>query len=413
MKNVYLLFLLLPCFLNAQSKRALFLGNSYTNYNNLPQLTAILAGSAGDTLIVDSNTPGGYTLQSHSTNANSIGKIAQGSWDFVVLQEQSQRPSFPQWQVEADVFPYAKVLDSIINKENPCAETIFYMTWGRKNGDASNCANWPPVCTYEGMDSLLNLRYRMMADSNDAIISPVGATWNYIRANYPNIGLYSPDESHPSPEGSYAAACCFYTVIFRKDPTLITNDASIDSTEAAQIRMATKAVVFDSLSKWHVGEYDVFVEYNFLPSINVGVPFQSNTRNTSFIYWEILDSVYRVDSPIVYIPNDGDIPIRLVAGNECDTVVILDTIPIYRVSNQSPAESSWQIIPNPATNNISLKSAISGEFNFKIFGIHGSLIKQGMIRNEEKIDISSFSPGNYIIELSNQHQINSVLFRKD
>lgn len=84
-------------------------------------------------------------------------------------------------QVETDVFPYAHYLDSVINFYNPCVETAFYMTWGRKNGDASNCSFWPPVCTYDGMDSLLNLRYRMMADSNASILSPVGAVWNYIR----------------------------------------------------------------------------------------------------------------------------------------------------------------------------------------------------------------------------------------
>ena len=159
---------------NAQTKRALFLGNSYTNVNNLPQLTSNAALSAGDTLIVDKNTPGGYTLEGHSTNTTSLNKIMQGDWDFVVLQEQSQRPSFPISQVQQDVFPYANQLDSIINAYNSCAETVFYMTWGRKNGDANNCQFWPPVCTYEGMDSLLNLRYMMMADMNDAIASPVG-----------------------------------------------------------------------------------------------------------------------------------------------------------------------------------------------------------------------------------------------
>lgn len=72
------------------------------------------------------------------------------------------------------------------------------------------------MCTYAGMDSLLHLRYMMMAEDNHAVVSPVGAVWNYIRANFPLIELYSPDESHPSVAGSYAAACCFYTSIFRK-----------------------------------------------------------------------------------------------------------------------------------------------------------------------------------------------------
>ena len=210
-------------------------------------MVADVALSVGDTLIFDSNTPGGYTLEAHSTNITSLNKIKAGNWDYVVLQEQSQRPSLPIEEVMADVFPYAHILDSIINATNSCGETVFYMTWGRKNGDASNCNIWPPVCTYQGMDSLLNLRYRMLADSNDAILSPVGAVWHYIRDQYPTIELYQQDESHPSVAGSYAAACSFYSALFRKDPIQVTFNPSLPLTDAANIRTAAKLIVYDSL----------------------------------------------------------------------------------------------------------------------------------------------------------------------
>ncbi len=235
------------------TKKILFLGNSYTYVNDLPQMLLLAANSTGDSIIFDSNTPGGYTLQGHYNNATSLSKIAMGKWDFVVLQDQSQLPSFPDADVENSVYPFAKKLDSLINLKNPCAETIFYMTWGRKNGDASNCVYWPPVCTYSGMDSLLNLRYRIMADSNNAILSPVGAVWNFIRKNYSNIELYSSDESHPSVAGTFAAACSFYTVIFRKDPTKILFNGNLNAADAAKIKLAAKTVVFQNLLTWHVG----------------------------------------------------------------------------------------------------------------------------------------------------------------
>ena len=98
-------------------------------------------------------------MQSHSTNNNTIQLISNGNWDYVVLQEQSQFPSFPLWQVEQDVFPYASELNQLIKENNICAETVFFMTWGREEGDQSNCLNWPPVCTYEGMDDLIRERY--------------------------------------------------------------------------------------------------------------------------------------------------------------------------------------------------------------------------------------------------------------
>jgi len=71
----------------------LFLGNSYSSYNNLPQLVQSLSSSAGKTLIIDSNMPGGLSMSGHANNATTFSKISQGNWDYVILQEQSQMPT--------------------------------------------------------------------------------------------------------------------------------------------------------------------------------------------------------------------------------------------------------------------------------------------------------------------------------
>ena len=43
----------------------------------------------------------------------------------------------------------------LIHEYNEMQEIpVFFMTWGRENGDDMNCPNWPPVCTYEGVDDL-------------------------------------------------------------------------------------------------------------------------------------------------------------------------------------------------------------------------------------------------------------------
>ncbi len=93
MRLIILSLLLLTCtpFVQSQNliKKALFLGNSYTFFNNLPELTAALANSAGDSLYFESNTPGGYTLgwqpNAHVTNNTSLDLISGNDWDFVIL----------------------------------------------------------------------------------------------------------------------------------------------------------------------------------------------------------------------------------------------------------------------------------------------------------------------------------------
>ena len=239
-----------------ETTRVLFLGNSYTAQNNLPQLVRDCAASVGFEMTTGSNTPGGTTFQAHSQSSTSQALIQQGDWDFVVLQEQSQIPSFPLSQVESECFPFAETLNNQILEFNECAETIFYMTWGRENGDSQNCPNWPPVCTYEGMDDLLAERYMTMAQDNEAIVSPVGALWRQIRTNHPEIDLYSSDGSHPSAVGSYAAAVAFFVTIFRADPTTITYDFNLNSDITSIIKKEAKALIYDQQSQWFIGTYD-------------------------------------------------------------------------------------------------------------------------------------------------------------
>ena len=147
-------------------------------------------------------------------------------------------------------YPYALSLCSMIRDYNPDAHIYFYMTWGRENGDQQNCPYYPPLCTYEGMDSLLYARYMMMAEDNHACVSPVGAAWHYFREHYPEIELYQSDESHPTYIGSYIAAACFYSLFTGRNPLDIHWNGTLDESLSDKAKYAVKTVVYDSLSKW-------------------------------------------------------------------------------------------------------------------------------------------------------------------
>lgn len=247
-------------------KKVLFIGNSYSE--NVPWLVHDIASSTGDNLIYGSNTitVGGYSLYRHSSEPNTLSLIRQGGWDIVVLQDHSRYPSEPLSFVEEYVYPYAHFLKEEAQSYSTNAEIMFYMTWGRRDGDADRCPENPQVCTYIGMDNLIRERYMIMAESNNASISPVSAVWRYIRKNYPSIELYHPDGSHPSDAGFYAAACCFYTAIFKKDPMEITFNYNLNSTDANRIKTAAKLVVLDSLSKWHLDKEYPDIEKPTVPT---------------------------------------------------------------------------------------------------------------------------------------------------
>jgi hypothetical protein len=416
MKIIALLISLMFCTgLSGQGlcKRALFLGNSYTAANNLPQMVADVAASAGDTLWFDSNTPGGYTLQGHSTNTISLGKIAAGGWDYVVLQEQSQLPSFPLPQVQQMVFPYARVLDSIINAGNNCAETVFYMTWGRKNGDAENCPVWPPVCTYEGMDSLLSLRYRMMAADNQAILSPVGSVWRYLRQNYPQLELYSPDGSHPSVAGTYAAACSFYTAFFRKDPASVSYNPGIPTAEAYVIRAAARAVVYDSLATWHIGTMDPSACFSYSHMGNGNVAFANHSENAESCYWEFGDGFTSLEeNPIHTYTESGvyDVKLYALSCGLSDTAVQTLSVVILD-ARQEPAEGETvSIQPNPATTEIRVVSTKPLHRNrYSIMDAFGRVHKSGIFSTDNPlISIRNLKPGYYFLKMDERDWVRFV-----
>jgi len=390
------------------TKRVLFIGNSYTYTNNLPQLLYDAAKTTGDTIVFDSSTPGGYTFQNHTTNSTTLTKIAAGNWDYVVLQEQSQLPSFTDGEVQSMVFPYARQLDSLINLQNPCAETVFFMTWGRKNGDASNCAVWPPVCTYQGMDSLLNLRYRMMADMYEAIVSPVGAVWHYIRDHHPSIELYNADESHPSLAGSYAAACSFYTVICRKNPSYILYDGGLPAADALAIRDAARRVVYDSLLHWHVGEYDPLAAFNYTVVSGSEIQFINQSIYASDFFWDFGDGSTSTDvSPVHLYAASGSYNVMLTAAH-CDYSVTMDqTIDVITEAGQTVSPDVSILKPNPLTNRSVLTLPViaeSEEVQIHIFDISGRMIHtitaKPALGKDIIIEKGNMKPGTYIVQVN-------------
>jgi hypothetical protein len=390
----------------ADTARVLFIGNSYTAVNNLPDIISQMALSGGDVLQYSSNTPGGSTFQQHSGDATTLSLIAQGGWDYVVLQGQSQMPSFPDNQVATEVYPYAKILDSLVHQSNPCAHTVFYMTWGRENGDASNCPVFPPVCTYEGMDSLLQLRYTIMADSNSAFLSPVGRVWHSLRQNNPGIDLYQADESHPTENGSFAAACSFYSLFFNKNPANLNYNYTLNAADAAIIKTTAENIVFDSLTFWQ--RFDplptadfIFVSngngsYNFMPSGYV--------PHVTGYEWNFGDG-----SPNAFLTNPthtfttaDSFTVCLTVFTPCDTVTTCKTIGVGPVGiGDLTRDKDVILYPNPVKDLLRFRGK-KGNYQYDLFTITGKKLRSGTVTVPGQLSIGSASPGMYILQMQDE-----------
>lgn len=411
-KGFYTLVVLLISSLSYSqtTKKVLFIGNSYTYVNDLPSLVSSIATSMGDNLIYDSNCIGGYTLNAHSTNATTISKINADNWDFVVLQEQSQLPSFSPSQVATDVYPYADSLNRMIQENDSCTHTIFYMTWGRKNGDASNCAFYPPVCTYYGMQDRLRDSYVEMANLFDAEVSPVGVVWKKFREDFPLVELYNADESHPSIHGSYLAACTFYAAMYHKSvagsqflPVGITNS------EAFYIQSAADSIVFDSLNIWRIDTGIVSADFSFVNLSGSTFDFTPDDLSGDEYFWDfgdgIADTVTNPTTVSHYYSAVGNYPAQLIIRRKCEFDTIIQNVQVNSVGIILDSEiSNIEFYPNPA--NTQLHFDLSDDFEIKISDINGKLIlSKQLFKGNSMIDVSEIANGNYIVEARSKNSV--------
>lgn len=392
----------------AQQTSVLFLGNSYTYVNNLPQTLKDLALSLGDSIIFDSNTPGGYTFQGHSTNTTSIQKINQQAWDYVVLQEQSQLPSFSTGQVSAAVYPYARMLDSMILANDSCTETLFYMTWGRQNGDASNCAAYPPICTYDGMQQRLRESYMEMALNNHASVSPVGVAWKQVRDNYPSINLYQTDQSHPSIHGTYLAACVFYSSIFHRSSVGGIVSSGISTSDGLILQSLASHTVLDSLSLWQSNGDIPLAQFSYSQNNNQITCFNQSDNSSSY-NWDFGDGTFSTSpNPQHTYSTNGSFIVSLTAENACKSTTAIDTIHIQTTGITAFSLNEIKTYPNPASNVINIDLGKNyPNVNISIYSTNGQLIETKEYRSVEMIELNlkELSSGLYFLKIGTERNV--------
>lgn len=402
--------LALCCFLFnlsiAQETSVLFIGNSYIYTANLPGTLKSLALAGGDSVYHESSTPGGYTFEGHSTNASTLSIISSRNWDFVVLQQQSQMPSFPPGQVASQTYPFAEILVDSIKSNYTCSEPVFFMTWGRRDGDQSNCAGYPPLCTFEGMNARLRQSYLEMGADNDATVAPCGAAWHQMSLNNNTFwsGLYSGDGSHPSAWGTYLNACVFYATIFRKSPVGIPFYSNIGQQDAEDLQQLAEDIVLDSLSNWYIGHQDVVsnATYNYEDGFTIN--FDGSSENETSHEWDFGDgSTSSQESPQHTYPTIGVFEVTHIATSACDA----DTTVFEVTTNPSAVQenSVSQIEVFTVNGMLTVKNVLDSRIELTLVDLTGRLVRKTMVDSKASNSFQiSAEKGVYIVRLTNDVQ---------
>ncbi len=166
--------------------KVLFVGNSLTHSNNLPQLVETGAIKMGVALEATMLAYPNYAIEDHWQERKVQHLLAQGNYDFLVLQ---QGPS-SQDEGRQMLLDYGAKFKEVCKESN--TRLVFFMVW--------------PSLNYFRTFEQVIANYYEAAQFNNALLCPVGEVWKEHIGKSGDLSFYSADGFHPSQKGSLVAA---------------------------------------------------------------------------------------------------------------------------------------------------------------------------------------------------------------
>ncbi len=201
------------------SNNMLFIGNSFTQRNNVPGLLAEMAAARDLCVQRELISVGGASLRNHWNAGRAAKAIETGDYDYVVLQEQSTLPVKNAKRMAENVWLFDQAIKRVGSK------TVLYMTWARQH-------------TPEAQQAITDA-YNAIGHELGAIVVPVGLAWQNFLAKHDKPVLHDRDQSHPTLAGSYLAACVFLAVLLKRNPVGIeSGPAGLDQQDMAVLQGA-------------------------------------------------------------------------------------------------------------------------------------------------------------------------------
>lgn len=224
--------------------RVLFIGNSLTFVNDLPEIFADLARSGGHAVEVGVSAQGGQTLAVHAASPSTLEKITGQRWNFVVLQEQSQIPAIAAQRNE-QMAPAVHLLDGEIVENG--ARAVLFMTWASRAGLPG--AGFED---YAAAQAGIEAGYLEVAGETGAMVAPAGAAWRRALERKPELELWQRDGIHPSPEGTYLAACVFYATLLGTNPEGASYFGGLPEETARFLQSVAAGTVLGDPERWNM-----------------------------------------------------------------------------------------------------------------------------------------------------------------
>jgi len=173
--------------------KVLFVGNSHTFFNDMPQMLSVFGKARGMDIFVVQNTSGGRGLDWQANQFDVRFNVLFGGYDYIVMQHIAH-----PFGGEEELLQSAGNLMQYVSRSD--AAPIAFLPWSEENNPQGQ--------------AFLNEAHNALVKAHPSIkIAPIGLVWDKVRNENPEIQLYYSDGEHAAPHGSWLIAATIFRTI--------------------------------------------------------------------------------------------------------------------------------------------------------------------------------------------------------
>lgn len=247
------------------SLKVLFVGNSLTYYNAMPQLLQKMLNEGEAKVKIEQSTFPGISLQNHLTYMKSYGEVNgtdsefgsifltknvlnQSKWDYIILQEGTVKYLIPEYVINTLRSTITEIIQAFNNEET---QFILFQTWAPSNYYPQTYCRpkrpaldynseieeiCSPVITNRNQEiEIIKKSCEELAAYNKMTLSKNGELFYKFNLQFPELKLYD-EEGHPTKAGAFMNACVFYNLFTNKKANELEFLGDLDIKTAAKIK---------------------------------------------------------------------------------------------------------------------------------------------------------------------------------
>lgn len=219
------------------TKKILFIGNSFTYFFGTPFMFKEIARSEGHQVDAIISVKGGQEFSEHLQRERSLEAICRGGFDYAFLQDTSPNAAIYADKGTKYILSESRKINELTLQHSPNCQIVYEHTWACPYG------NYRGYGSYERLDYLLEQGSKMLAEQlGGVVVSPIGIGFKMAREQ--NINLLYRDNRHQNSAGAYMKACINYLFIYKTRFTSTVSDCGLDRDLAKRIRAIAEEVVF-------------------------------------------------------------------------------------------------------------------------------------------------------------------------